>query len=186
MTAQETANAVHNLAPVGTAAAGSIGDKLDEIKAVTDALDVSAVTVTVSNDAGALTAYRAVTFAATVSGLTISASWTKVFFTAKTDLDLADTAATIQVVETNPGAGTDGLLYFNGAAPVSPITATDASLVVTQAAGTVAIALSDNMTAQLARGARLHWDLKQIVSGATSTLLASGTLDVELTPTRTI
>ena len=150
-----------------------------------NATDPTTVTVTSSNDAGELTLYRGVTFAATVSGLTISASWTKIVFTVKTDLDLADTASTIQIVESNPGVGTDGLLYLNGAALASPITAADASLTVTQAAGTVAIALSDDATALLSRARSVHWDLKQWVSSAT-TLLTSGSADIELTPTRTV
>lgn len=150
-----------------------------------NATDPTTVTVTSSNDAGELTLYRGVTFAATVSGLTISASWTKIAFTVKTDLDLADTASTIQIVESNPGVGTDGLLYLNGAALASPITAADASLTVTQAAGTVAIALSDDATALLSRARSVHWDLKQWVSSAT-TLLTSGSADIELTPTRTV
>lgn len=193
LTAQETRDAMKLAPTAGAPAAGSVDAHLDTliastaaIQAVTDLIDTSAVTVTASNNAGLLTVYRGVTFAATVSGLTISASWTKVYLTVKTDLGLADTAATIQVIETNPGAGTDGLLYLNGAAPVNPITYADAALTVTQAAGTVAIALSDNLTAQLARGARLHWDLKQIISSTSSGLLASGTMDIELTPTRTI
>lgn len=177
--ADEIAAALLDASYVGHNTAMTIG-------AFFNAVDTSAVTIATSNDAGLLTIYRGVTFTATVSGLTISASWTKVYLTIKTDLDLADSAATVQVVETNPGAGTDGLLYLNAAAPASPITYADAALVVTQAAGTVAITLSDNMTALLSRGKHLHWDLKQIVSGATSGLLASGTADIELTPTRTI
>jgi hypothetical protein len=143
------------------------------IKAVTDLLDVSAITVTASNDAGVLTLVQAVSFAATVSGLAIPAGWTKIYFTVKQATSQADTDAILQVVETNPGAGTDGLLRLNGAAG----TAANGSLTVDQAGGTVAIALVDDVTDDLALATGLVWSLKAIAT-STSTLLATGTLNV--------
>jgi hypothetical protein len=83
LTAQETADAVNNLVPASTGATGSIRAKLDAIKLITDAIDASAVTVTSSNNAGVLTFTQGSTFAATVSGLTISATWAKLYFTLK-------------------------------------------------------------------------------------------------------
>src|SRR4030066_911902 len=46
-------------------------------------------------------------------------NWTKVWFTVKDDKDDADTAAIIQVVESNPGVATDGLLAIAGTAPTA-------------------------------------------------------------------
>lgn len=168
LTAQETADAVNNLAPASTGATGSIRAKLDAIKLITDAIDTSAVTVTSSNNAGVLTFTQGSTFAATVSGLTISATWAKLYFTLKeSDYD-PDDLALLQLVETNPGAGTDGLLYLAGDAIASPITVSDGTLTVSQAAGTVAIAITDNATALLSKASGLVWDIKtKDAAGAT-------------------
>ena len=57
-----------------------------------------------------------VTFAGTISNLTIPTTWTKVYLTAKTSAQQDDSIALLQIVESNPGAVTDGLLYVNGAA----------------------------------------------------------------------
>ena len=46
-------------------------------------------------------------------------SWTKLWFTVKDDKDTIDTAAIIQVVESNPGVATDGLLAIAGVAPTA-------------------------------------------------------------------
>lgn len=173
LTAQQTADAVHNLAPAGTPAAGSIGDHLDDL-ATALAAATSTLTVVSAVDGDVLTIYQAVSFQATVSGLSIPAAWTKLWFTAKQDPGQVDTDAIIQMIETNPAAGTDGLLRLNGAAG----TAGNGTLTVSQAAGTVVIDLVDENTDDLALATGLHWSLKALASGGATTLLAIGTLNV--------
>jgi hypothetical protein len=169
LTAQQTADAVNNLLPASTGATGSIRAKLDAIKLITDAIDTSAVTVTASNDAGVLTLIQSVTFNATVSGLTISGTWAKLYFTLKYSEYDDDPDAIVQIVASNPAAPlADGILYLDGAAPVSPITYASGALTVSQAAGTVVIAITDNATALLAKASDLVWDIKtKDAAGAT-------------------
>lgn len=186
LTAQEAADAVNNLAPASTGATGSIRAKLDAIKLITDAIDASAVTVTSSNDAGVLTFTQGSTFAATVSGLTISATWAKLYFTLKeSDYD-PDDLALLQLVETNPGAGTDGLLYLAGDAIASPITVADGTLTVSQAAGTVAIAITDNATALLSKASGLVWDIKTKDAAGATVQNTTGTATITRAVTQTI
>jgi hypothetical protein len=186
LTAQETADAVNNLAPASTGATGSIRAKLDAIKLITDAIDTSAVTVTSSNNAGVLTFTQGSTFAATVSGLTISATWAKLYFTLKeSDYD-TDDLALLQLVETNPGAGTDGLLYLAGDAIASPITVADGTLTVSQAAGTVAIAITDNATALLSKASGLVWDIKTKDAAGATVQNTTGTASITRAVTQTI
>jgi hypothetical protein len=174
------------LAPASTGATGSIRAKLDAIKLITDAIDSSAVTVTSSNNAGVLTFTRGVTFAATVSGLTISATWTKLYFTLKeSDYD-TDDMALLQLVETNPGAGTDGLLYLNSLAIASPITVADGTLTVSQAAGIVAIAITDNAMAALSKASGLVWDIKTKDAAGATVQNATGTASIGRAITQTI
>lgn len=190
LTAQETANAVHNLLPVGTPATGSIGAKInlidtnvDAIKAVTDALDVSAVTQVAASNAGHLTITVGLTFDEGVTGLTIPADWVTALWTLKNNARDADTAAIVQLRATNPAAGTDGLQRLNGAALVAPITADDGALTVTQATGRIDVYLTDDMTAQLAAVTTIGWDVKFIDEAGDSSG-QRGTADVVLTETR--
>lgn len=186
LTAQETADAVNNLAPASTGATGSIRAKLDAIKLITDAIDTSAVTITSTNSAGVLTFTQGVTFAATVSGLTISATWAKLYFTLKeSDYD-TDDMALIQIVESNPGVGTDGLLYLNSAAIALPILLADGTLTVSQVAGTVAIALTDNAMAQLSKASGLVWDIKTKDAAGATVQNATGTASIGRAITQTI
>lgn len=183
---QEAADAVNNLAPASTGATGSIRAQLDAIKLITDAIDASAVTVTSSNNAGVLTFTQGSTFAATVSGLTISATWAKLYFTLKeSDYD-TDDLALLQLVETNPGAGTDGLLYLAGDAIASPITASDGTLTVSQAGGTVAIAITDNATALLSKASGLVWDIKTKDAAGATVQNTTGTATITRAVTQTI
>lgn len=187
LTAQQTADAVNNLAPASTGATGSIRAKLDAIKLITDAIDTSAVTVTSTNNAGVLTFTKGVTFAATVSGLTISATWAKLYFTLKeSDYD-TDDLALLQLVVTNPAAAlTDGLLYLDGADAASPITHADGTLTVSQAAGTVGIAITDNATVLLSKASGLVWDIKTKDAAGATVQNATGTASVTRAITQTI
>jgi len=135
-------------------------------------------------DGDDLNVVKAATFSATISSLTIPATWAAMYFTVKpaSDLGDADTVAVIQIKESNPADGGDGLLYLNGAAA----TAANGSLTTNQGAGTVAIVLSDNSTDSLAETGLLCYDLKVLKSDGSSTVLASGNLNISLTPTRTI
>ena len=186
LTAQQTADAVNNLAPASIGAAGSVRAKLDAIKLITDEIDTSAVTVTSSNNAGVLTFTQGSTFAATVSGLTISATWAKLYFTLKeSDYD-TDDLALLQLVESNPGAGTDGLLYLNSLAIASPITIADGTLTVSQAGGTVTIAITDNAMAQLSKASGLVWDIKTKDAGGATVQNTTGTATILRAVTQTI
>ena len=159
---------------------------VDAIKLITDAIDTSAVVVTSTNDAGVLTFTQGVTFAATVSGLVISGTWAKLYFTLKeSDYD-TDDLALLQLVESNPGAGTDGLLYLNSSAIASPITAADGTLTVSQAAGTVAIAITDNAMAALSKASGLVWDIKTKDAAGATVQNATGTASIGRAITQTI
>lgn len=183
LTAQETANAVHNLAPEDSPAAGSIGDKLNHIKAITDALDVTAVTQVVASLAGHLTITVGLTFDEGVTGLTIPADWVTALWTLKNNARDADTAALVQLRATNPAAGTDGLQRLNGAALVAPITAADGELAVTQATGRIDVWLSDEMTVMLGAATAIGWDVK-FIDAAGDSIGQRGTADVVLTETK--
>jgi hypothetical protein len=61
-----------------------------------------------------LTGYKFSTLTFTLTGLTDFTGWTKLWFTAKNNVNDADTASMIQIVESSTSAATDGLLYING------------------------------------------------------------------------
>jgi hypothetical protein len=70
--------------------------------------------------------------------------YSKLWLTVKKHAGLADTASTIQIVLSSPGAGTDGLLYLNGASA----TAAQGSLVAASTTS-VTIAIDEVATAVL-------------------------------------
>jgi len=126
----------------------------------------------------------AATYAATLSGMTISATWAKIWLTAKTDLAQADSAAVLQILVTNPAdAVADGLLYLEGAANA---TKTNGSLTVSQAAGTVAIVILDEATDDLSTHQALEYDVKQLDAAGATTVLTAGMLNVSGTPTKAV
>lgn len=88
------------------------------------------------------------------------------YFTLKYSEYDDDPDAIVQIVETNPAAAlTDGLLYIDGAAIVAQITIANGTLTVSQAAGTVAIAINNNATALLAKASDLglgHQDQRRV------------------------
>ena len=147
-------------------------------------LDTTAVTQVAASDAGHLTITAGLTFSESVTGLTIPADWVAAIWTLKTSASEEDADALVRLRATNPeDAETDGLEWLNGAAPASPMTLADGSLTVDQAAGSVEIWLSDELTAELAETTGIGWDVKFIDEDDDSSG-TRGTADVALTETR--
>lgn len=206
LTAQEVRDAMKLAPTAGAPAAGSVDAHLDDIledtgttldglidaiKAKTDALDVTGTPAVVSLvDGGDLTVIAGATFdPPAITGLTIAATWTSAYFTVKTKKEgsglllAADSSAVIQIRVSNPGTAGDGLLYLNGAAASS---AAYGSLALDAGAGTATIVLADDATVLLAKKAGLFWDVKVLAADGTSDVVCSGSLDVVLTPTKTV
>jgi hypothetical protein len=173
LTAQDIRDAGKLAPTAGAPADGSIDDHLDELAAALAAATVS-LTVVSAVDGDDINVYQAVSLSATITGVTIPAGWTKIYWTVKRSTGEADADAIIQMVETNPGVGTDGLLRLNGAAG----TAANGSLTVDQSGGTVVIALDDGTTDDLALATGLVWSLKALYGPGSAQLLAIGTLNV--------
>jgi len=147
----------------------------------TRTLTASAATATATSGS-ALTITKSVHYTATISGLTIPSDWAKMWLTLKKHSNYADASATIQIVETNPGAVTDGLLYLNGAAS----TASYASLTVDQAAGTVVIDIEDDATVALTDGESGSYDLKCLATATESEQLTTSTYTISSAQTLSI
>lgn len=124
----------------------------------------------------------AVTFTATLTGLTFPAGWSRIFFTAKNSPGAPDATATVQIVVSNPADAEDGLLFIDGQ-PVTTL-ADQGSLVV--AGDALTITIGDNATTLLRAGS-LTWDVKALIeSDSTSVLLATGNVRIDYTETEEI
>lgn len=173
------ANGTRTLTSGGGGGGGATAEEIWEYASRT--LTQTAAQVIAAVTGSNLAIVRGTTFAATLTGLSVQVTWTKIYLTAKRSVGAIDADALIQIVESNPGAGADGLLRLNGAAA----TAAQASLTVSQGAGTVAISISDNATAPLLQGS-YQYDLKAIMADGTSELLTTGLLSITYTPTEAI
>src|SRR4030067_497741 len=125
-----------------------------------------------------------ITYNTTISGLTIPATWTKVYLTIKeNDADL-DASSILQLVVSNPAdALVDGVVYINKVA-ATVVTIAYGTLVVNQAAGTVAIMVMDEGDLLLPAG-KYGYDLKcHLADGTKNQLSAGGECSIEYTETR--
>jgi hypothetical protein len=130
-------------------------------------LTQSAASVAAAVDGDRISITRGDSLSASITGLGSIANYTKLWFTVKRERNDADTAAILQVVLTNPAAGTDGLLYLNGAAA----TAAQGSITVDDAAaGDITIAVDEVATAQLADSSCVYDVQVRRSTGAVNTL----------------
>lgn len=133
-----------------------------------------------------LTVHRGDTFSATLTGITIPTDWTKLVFTAKRGLSDADTASVVQIVLTNPSAGTDGLKYLEGAAPASPVVAADAALTV-PGLTSLTITMKPHATKELGIGSGWFYDVQADYGAASnSTTVCAGAFAVDADVTRAV
>jgi hypothetical protein len=152
--------------------------------ATTRTLTQTGATITSAVSGSTLTVVRHVTFSGTISGLTIPATWSKMYLTAKLNNE-ADNVSQLQIVETATPAITDGLLYIAGGALPTGIVVGDASLTVSQSGGTVAIVIDDEATAEMLVNL-LSYDIKCLLQDGSSQQLTAGTMLVTDTVTETI
>lgn len=180
-----TAMVETDIEPSGLTALAVVDANVDAIKLVTDAIDVSAVTITTTNNAGELTIKRSATFTATVSGLTIPSDWLAVIWTVKGAASDDDDDAVCQVRVSNPAELTDGLQRIDGGLPTGlSLTAADGSATVNQPGGSVALALKAAATAVLDPRGDGVWDLKVLRPPAgEADELTTGTADIVYTVT---
>jgi len=167
---------------IATSAALAVVDaNVDAIKAKTDALDVSSVTVVATVNGTTITILRGDTFECSISGLGSLASYVSLDFTVKRNAYQTDDEATIRIRKNASGL-TDGLLTLNGATPSS---ADDGSIAITDAAaGDITITLAASCTDDLATGTYAY-DVQLIEVGDVSTL-TSGKATVIADVTRAV
>lgn len=182
LTAQQVRDAMKLAPTAGSPAAGSVDKHLDDIQTITDQIDVSAVTQVAASNAGHLTITATLTFDEAVTGLVIPANWETALWSLKRNAAEDDDQALIRLRATNPAdANSDGLEWLNGAA-AAPSALEDGALTVTQASGQIDIFLADELTAELAEGGGLGWDVK-FIDGDGNSSGQRGTADVGLTET---
>jgi hypothetical protein len=141
------------------------------------------VAAAVSGSSLALT--NQVSFAATLTGLTIPATWESIYLTVKRTTRDADADAILQILKSEPADPGDGVTRYAGAAPGAGVAAL-ASLTVNQAGGTVAIVIQDNLDFASYVGSN-SYDVKCLLADGTSVLLSSSSLfTIALTETRTV
>ena len=154
---------------------------IDAIKAKTDLLDVSSVTVNSAISGTAITILRGDTLEVSVSDLGSLASYVSLDFTVKADKTQADSDSLIRI-RLNATGLADGLLTLNGATPSS---ADDGSIAITDAAaGDITITLAASCTDDLATGTYAY-DVQLIEVGDVSTL-TSGKATVIADVTRAV
>jgi hypothetical protein len=162
---------------------GSIGKLIvDYLDAAISTIAASVAATSTSLTDGNITARRWVTYTETLSGMTIPATWSKIYLTVKANADdERDSEALLQILATSGGDG--GLQRINGKSPMNAgLTSGDASLTVDQGAGTVAVVISDKAMALL-NVQSASFDVKYIKDGTTG-LLAEGTFTIQTTETR--
>ena len=151
------------------------------IKAKTDLLDTSAVTVVAVVNGSTITIQRGDTLSAAIINLGSLAGYVSIDFTVKSGVARLDDEAVIRIRKNASGLN-DGLLRLNG----EPHTeSADGSIAIdNEATGNITITLKAGATADLVPGAHIY-DLQLITAAKVATLI-SGTLYVVPDVTRLV
>ena len=154
---------------------------IDAIKAKTDLMDASSISVVSPISGTAITILRGDTFECSISDLGSLADYVSLDFTVKSDKSDADSAALIRI-RLNATGLTDGLLTLNGATASN---ADDGSIAITDAAaGDITITLAASCTDDLATGTYAY-DV-QLIEAADVSTLTSGKATVTADVTRAV
>ena len=149
---------------------------------VTRTLTSTAASTVSAVSGSTLTLTQYADYAATLTGLTIPSTWSKIYLTVKADEADVDTAALVKIQKSVATTG-DGLSYIEGAAYATPA---HGSLTIDQAAGTIAIAITADATEGLAKRQDASYDVKCITTAGAVSILTSGVAAIVSTETRSI
>ena len=136
--------------------------------------------------------YRDTTVYISLTGLgdTTGAAATKIFFTAKENLEDADSSSIIQLVCTraNPisDPDTDDLLYINKAAPTAATEGTFVFADHTDGTAEITIAAVASADLPIYAATPLYWDVKMVTAAGVSTILSTGLMYIYGTSTRAV
>jgi len=124
-----------------------------------------------------VTVTRGDTWVISITGLGALTGRTKLWFTVKSDLSDADTAAIVQVEESA------GLLYANGAAASS--SALGSLVVSDESAGDLTVTIDETVTDDAAVRGAMTYDIQSLIAGVVTTL-TTGTFAVTGDATRAV
>lgn len=161
----------------GAYPAGSAGRLIGDNAAAIEALRISNAAVLVSLTTGpAGLPYTIYTHAAaiiTLTGLPSISGYEKLWFTIKRNKASDDTEALIHVEVSDPPAGTDGLIYVNGAGATN----TDAAITVLSNTS-IQVVIEIGAMEQLGPAAELFYGVKKLVSTRPLTVSEGGKITI--------
>jgi hypothetical protein len=152
---------------IATSAALAVVDaNVDAIKAKTDALDVSSVTVVTAVNGSTITILRGDTFSGALTNIGALTDYVSIDFTVKESYSKTDDEATIRIRK-NASGTSDGLMRLNGAAATS--SALGSIAIDDLATGDITIALDETATDDLSTGNYVY-DIQMISATGVKTL----------------
>jgi len=167
---------------IATSAALAVVDaNVDAIKAKTDALDVSSVTVVAAVNGTTITILRGDTFSGVFTNIGALTDYVSIDFTVKEAYSKTDDEATIRIRK-NASGTSDGLMRLNGAAASS--SALGSIAIDDLASGDITITLDETATDDLSTGTYVY-DI-QMISAAGVKTLTYGKLIVSADVTRLV
>jgi hypothetical protein len=158
----------------------AVDDKIDLIKAKTDLLDTSSITVVSAVEGSTITILRGDTFSVSLTDTGDLTGYVSIDFTVKSDKLQTDDEATIRIRKNASGVG-DGLLRLNGAAPT---TETGSITIDDEATGDITVTLDETATDDLSTGS-YSYDI-QLITATTVKTLTYGKLTVISDVTRAV
>jgi len=152
---------------IATSAALAVVDaNVDAIKAKTDALDVSSVTVVTAVNGSTITIWRGDTFSGSITDIGALTDYVSIDFTVKESYSKTDDEATIRIRK-NASGTSDGLMRLNGAAATS--SALGSIAIDDLATGDITITLDETATDDLSTGTYVY-DIQMISASGVKTL----------------
>lgn len=152
---------------IATSAALAVVDaNVDAIKAKTDALDVSSVTVVTSVNGSTITILRGDTFSGALTNIGALTDYVSIDFTVKESYSKTDDEATIRIRK-NASGTSDGLMRLNGAAATS--SALGSIAIDDLATGDITITLDETATDDLSTRNYVY-DIQMITASGVKTL----------------
>jgi len=153
---------------------------IESIKAQTDLLDTSSITVVSAVEGSTITILRGDTFSVSLTDTGDLTGYVSIDFTVKSDKLQTDDEATIRIRKNASGVG-DGLLRLNGAAPT---TETGSITIDDEATGDITVTLDETATDDLSTGS-YSYDI-QLITATTVKTLTYGKLTVISDVTRAV